>query len=80
MTIKIELTPDEAICVVGALNTCSVLRNTIAPVTTEQLEQGRIERDLSTRVLLAIAAIEGKNCPVTSHAADCDCMGEAGDR
>ena len=52
--IKLELTPDEAMVVMGALNVSAVLRNTIAPVTVDQLDQGRIERDLSLRVLHAV--------------------------
>lgn len=78
--VVLDLSADEAMCVMGALNMSSVLRSTVAPVTLEQLEQGRIERDLCTRVLIAIAATEGKSCPVTSHAKDCRCFGEGGDR
>jgi len=78
--ITLELTTDEALSVLGALNVSSVLRNTTAPVTTEQLERGRAEGALAERVLLALAALEGKSCPVDSHAADCTCFGEHGDR
>lgn len=77
--VVLDLSADEAMCVMGALNMSSVLRSTMAPVTLEQLEQGRVERDLSTRVLLAIAATEDKSCPVASHAKDCTCFGEHGD-
>ena len=78
--VVLDLTVDEAMCVMGALDVSSVLRHTIAPVTTGQLDQGRIESAVSARVLLAVAALEGKRCPVTSHAPDCECFGAGGDR
>jgi hypothetical protein len=56
--VKLELTPDDARLVMGALNVSGMLRNTLAPVTEEQLDIGRSELKLCERVLLAMAAVE----------------------
>lgn len=60
MSIKLELTADEALIVMGALNTVGNLRSVMAPITEEQLERGRLERALSMRVLEAIAEGDGE--------------------
>lgn len=53
--MNLELTFEEAQLICGALNVSSVLRNTIAPITVSQLEQGKQERQLGWRVLNALA-------------------------
>src|SRR5262245_18604010 len=53
--MRLDLTPEEALLIIGALNVCSTLRNTLAPVTSDQLYVGKQESQLVTRVLGTVA-------------------------
>jgi hypothetical protein len=54
----IRISVVEAQRVMGALNVTGMLRNTLAPVTQEQLDEGTMDRALAMRLLEAMAALE----------------------
>lgn len=63
--VALHLSHEDALLVLGALNVSNMLRNTLAPVTEDQLAIGRRENTLAMHVLEVIAETDGKG-PVTS--------------